>query len=180
MSDYRTLTPSRLKMIDLISRGDTNLQIAEHLGCAEDSVKTHVARMSGFLGARSRAHLVWLAIARGHLAVDPVEAHITISPRRLQAVALVAAGHTNLQIAESLHVTENTVKTLLRKSTVQLGARNRAHLIRCAYSQMPASLAAAVPPEPRRQPKLIRQDRVVPQPLFVKRGLIFMAAGGAR
>jgi DNA-binding CsgD family transcriptional regulator/tetratricopeptide (TPR) repeat protein len=49
-----------------------------------------------------------------------------LSPREGQVAQLVAAGHTNRQIATQLHITENTVETHLRRIFTKLKVSSRA------------------------------------------------------
>ena len=51
-----------------------------------------------------------------------------ISPREREVLALVAAGHTNKQIAETLYVAPSTVKTHVASLLTKLEADNRAQL----------------------------------------------------
>ncbi|MGH4001285.1 MAG: response regulator transcription factor, partial [Pseudonocardiaceae bacterium] len=49
-----------------------------------------------------------------------------LSPREGQVAQLVAAGHTNRQIATQLHITENTVETHLKRIFTKLKVSSRA------------------------------------------------------
>lgn len=191
MTEHRTLTPSRLDVIAMVADGHTNLQIANLRGVSEDAIKTVVHRASRFLGARNRAHLVWLAYSRGYLTAEPVDTLITPTRRRLEVIAQVANGFTNLEIGKGMFLTEDTVKTHVRNAARQMRARSRAHLVYLTYARglLIATPDGAAPPVhqtsvvPAPRPRLAPRPRVVParrQPLFVRRGLIFMSAGGAR
>ncbi|MGF3052984.1 response regulator [Microbacterium sp. YY-03] len=57
------LTAREHEVLDGISRGLSNRQLAEHLGVSLPTVKTHVSSVLAKLGARSRSHAV--ALARG-------------------------------------------------------------------------------------------------------------------
>tara|TARA_R100000365_G_C2746880_1_gene76362 strand:- start:3894 stop:4478 length:585 start_codon:yes stop_codon:yes gene_type:complete len=48
-----------------------------------------------------------------------------LSPRETEILTLVAAGLSNIAIAEKLGITENTVDTILRRAFKKLGANNR-------------------------------------------------------
>jgi len=48
-------------------------------------------------------------------------------------IALVADGHTNRAIARQLKLTEDGVKTRLRRLSARLGTRNRAHAVAWFY-----------------------------------------------
>jgi DNA-binding NarL/FixJ family response regulator len=52
--------------VRLISLGYTGPEIADELHIAHDTVRTHVRNAMGTSGARSRAHLVAIALAGGH------------------------------------------------------------------------------------------------------------------
>jgi two-component system NarL family response regulator len=50
-----------------------------------------------------------------------------LSARQRQVVALIAAGHTNRQIAGLLHITLHTVKAHVEAAMEKLDAANRGH-----------------------------------------------------
>jgi DNA-binding NarL/FixJ family response regulator len=56
----------------------------------------------------------------------PPEASSRLSPRELQVLELVAAGHTNDDIAQALFISPQTVKTHLSRIFDKLGVRDRA------------------------------------------------------
>lgn len=49
----------------------------------------------------------------------------TLSVREIEVLRLVSRGNTNRDIAEALHVSENTVKTYLRRALEKLDCHNR-------------------------------------------------------
>ncbi len=53
----------------------------------------------------------------------------TLAPREQQALALVAAGKTNREAAAQLGISDETVKTLLERAYVKLGAHRRAEAV---------------------------------------------------
>jgi NarL family two-component system response regulator LiaR len=55
-----------------------------------------------------------------------------ITPRELQILELIAGGLSNSEIAERIHVSENTVKTHLSRVFDKLGARRRTQAVRLA------------------------------------------------
>ena len=55
-----------------------------------------------------------------------------LTARELDALALLAAGLTNRQIAEKLFITQNTVRTHVRNIYSKTGSSNRAEAVRLA------------------------------------------------
>jgi len=55
-----------------------------------------------------------------------------ITPRELQILELIAAGLSNKEIGERVHVSENTVKTHSSRLFDKLGARRRTEAVRLA------------------------------------------------
>ncbi len=58
-----------------------------------------------------------------------------ITPRELQILELIAAGLSNKEIGERVHVSENTVKTHSSRVFDKLGARRRTEAVRLAREQ---------------------------------------------
>jgi DNA-binding CsgD family transcriptional regulator len=54
---------------------------------------------------------------------------LRITPRELETLELIAAGLSNQEIAERLHVSENTVKTHSSRVFEKLGARRRTQAV---------------------------------------------------
>ena len=59
------LTPRELQVLDLVAEGLPNKAIATRLGISDQTVKFHVAAISGKLGASNRTEAVRLALRRG-------------------------------------------------------------------------------------------------------------------
>jgi DNA-binding NarL/FixJ family response regulator len=59
------LTPRELDALRLAAQGMTNTAIADHLKIKPETVKTHLSRAFGRLGARDRAHAVAICMRRG-------------------------------------------------------------------------------------------------------------------
>jgi len=53
-----SLTPRQVDVLELLSRGDSNKEIAQQLSCAENTVELHVTQLLRKAGASSRAQLV--------------------------------------------------------------------------------------------------------------------------
>jgi DNA-binding NarL/FixJ family response regulator len=67
---------------------------------------------------------------RRTVAAPPIE---SLTEREEEALRLVAAGHTNAEIAEQLFVSASTVKSHLGNLQTKLGARNRVELAAWAW-----------------------------------------------
>ena len=60
------------------------------------------------------------------------QAALGISAREVEVLREIAAGHSNKQIADRLHVSPNTVKTHVARLFEKLGARRRTQALRKA------------------------------------------------
>jgi DNA-binding CsgD family transcriptional regulator len=58
-----------------------------------------------------------------------------ITMRERQVLALVAEGYSTAQIAGALWITEDTVRTHVKRMMVRLEARTRAHLVTIAFRE---------------------------------------------
>jgi len=64
-----SLTPRELEVLELLADGLPNRQIALRLGMSPETVKFHVAQISGKLGVSNRTEAVRVAIRRGLLSI---------------------------------------------------------------------------------------------------------------
>ena len=60
-----SLTPREVQVLELLAEGLPNKAIAARLGISDQTVKFHVAAISGKLGAANRTDAVRLAVRRG-------------------------------------------------------------------------------------------------------------------
>ena len=60
------LSAREREVVHLVALGRSGPEIAEELGIAHDTVRTHVRNAMDKLGARSRAHMVAKALGEGH------------------------------------------------------------------------------------------------------------------
>lgn len=59
------ISPREVEVLQLVSQGNTNRAIAEHLGIKEETVKTHMKTILAKLGVNDRTHAVTVAMQRG-------------------------------------------------------------------------------------------------------------------
>jgi DNA-binding NarL/FixJ family response regulator len=58
-----------------------------------------------------------------------------LTPREAEVLTLIAGGHSNREIAESLVISEATVKTHVNHVFAKIGARDRAQAVHYAYTR---------------------------------------------
>ena len=58
-----------------------------------------------------------------------------ITPRERDVLELVAEGYSTAEIARALWITEDTVRTHIKRMLVRLGARTRAHAVAIAFRE---------------------------------------------
>jgi RNA polymerase sigma factor (sigma-70 family) len=58
-----------------------------------------------------------------------------LSPREQEVLTLVAEGDSNQEIGSKLFISEETVKSHVKRILRQLGARNRAHAVSAGHSR---------------------------------------------
>jgi DNA-binding CsgD family transcriptional regulator len=72
--------------------------------------------------------LLYEAIAERHAAVENFEPWQELTPREKQAAALACLGYTNLEIAERMVISSNTVKTHLRHVLRKFSVNSKSQL----------------------------------------------------
>lgn len=60
-----TLTPREVQVLELVAEGLPNKAIADRLGISDQTVKFHIASITGKLGAANRTEAVRRAVRRG-------------------------------------------------------------------------------------------------------------------
>jgi DNA-binding NarL/FixJ family response regulator len=80
------------------------------------------------------------AVAGGKLSFDArhptrVRRQGVLTPREREVLALVGEGATNVQIATTLGIGTETVKTMLARAFVKLGVNRRAHAVSVAHER---------------------------------------------
>jgi DNA-binding NarL/FixJ family response regulator len=60
---------------------------------------------------------------------DHVEASVGLTPREIEVLSLIAQGMSNVQIAERLYLSINSVKTYIRSAYAKIGATSRSRAV---------------------------------------------------
>jgi DNA-binding NarL/FixJ family response regulator len=61
------LSQREVEVLELVAMGMQNAEIGRRLYLSEETIKTHVRHILSRLGARNRAHAVWLGVVGGWL-----------------------------------------------------------------------------------------------------------------
>jgi DNA-binding NarL/FixJ family response regulator len=64
----------------------------------------------------------------------PWQATVSLSKRQQEVLSSIADGLSNAEIGSVLHISEETVKTHVRRILRSLGAHNRTHAVRLGYA----------------------------------------------
>ena len=64
-----SLTPREIQVLELLAEGLSNKAVAARLGISDQTVKFHVASLSGKLGAANRTDAVRRAVRRGLISL---------------------------------------------------------------------------------------------------------------
>ena len=120
--------------IEIIAHAAAGLGLKEtgnKTGLQVTSVRSHRRRITKKLGSKNMGitYAVTLMYKRGVFTPDPVPDPFPITGRQMQVLLLVAAGLENVQIAERLGVSMDTVKTHMRRMFDKTNTKFRAHLV---------------------------------------------------
>jgi DNA-binding CsgD family transcriptional regulator len=115
------LSTRETEIVQLISEGCSNRQIARRLSIAESTVKSHLSSALGKLGVGSRSEAVSVLVKGGPGGGRWAE----LTARQTEVLRLVAAGYSNQRIAESLGISPRTVKAHLESVHQRLGVHSR-------------------------------------------------------
>jgi DNA-binding NarL/FixJ family response regulator len=147
----------QLILLDIALQGETGLALLPRLAryrkpppvviisSSEDEVTVRAARAagaSGFLAkSAGRSALVNMvrSVSRGDGyfpgGVEPVAQDLSLTPRQMDVLLLLAQGFPNKRICQSLNLTEHTVKTHLKAIFNQLGVHNRTECVNLARTR---------------------------------------------
>lgn len=122
------LTAREIHILGLLALGLNRRAVAERLALSELTIKTHLARVFERLHAPNQGAAIAAAVAMGALRLRPTPRR-RVSPQCVRVLELMADGRTNEQIARSLTVSIDTVRTHARLLFKALGVRSRAHAV---------------------------------------------------
>lgn len=60
---------------------------------------------------------------------DPLGSQVGLTPREVEVLALIAQGASNMEIAERLYLSINSVKTYIRSAYAKIGATSRSRAV---------------------------------------------------
>lgn len=69
----RFLTPKRMQVLDLVSQGFTNEQMAERLCITVKTVENHLRQLRELTGTANSRHLVYKALRKGWITIEREE-----------------------------------------------------------------------------------------------------------
>jgi DNA-binding NarL/FixJ family response regulator len=143
------LTTRELQVIDLYGDGLGVEEISARLCIAVRTVKAHGENARRKLKVRSTAAAVAVAIRDGHLPVERDPGAPAIVPAERLVIELLAAGWQEAMIARLIGKSAGQVHRILKKLRAELGARNRAQLVKRAAQAgaYPRTEAGALVPE---------------------------------
>ncbi|MBS2965548.1 response regulator transcription factor [Actinocrinis puniceicyclus] len=141
----RDLSGRELQVLEMMTRGLSSEQIAKALGLSARTVKSHKANISQAIGSYGSAtRTVALAFAHGYLRAVPDSGcrRPQLQGRQLQVLARMAEGLSNPQIGGVLGLTENTVKTHIKRLFRTLGVASRVRAVAVGFETglLPADL----------------------------------------
>lgn len=127
------LTRDQVRAIDLIADGLSTHETARRLGCSVHTLSSRLNAAAKITGARRGAGLVIWCYRSGVFTRAAYNGpRIRVPWGRLDVLNEAVEGLTNAEIGKRLGLTENTVKTHLHRILQDVGAVNRAHLVRRA------------------------------------------------
>lgn len=120
-----------------MARGHSNKEIGKKLDLSDLTVKTHVRRIFSKAKVHDRAGFISWGYRKGLLqglkTYPMTGTGVPLTNRERQITELVILGLTNAEIGRRVFLSEDTVKTHLRKTFKKVGAVSRAHLVTIAY-----------------------------------------------
>lgn len=131
--DLADLTLRELQVIRLMALGHEWAGVAREIGLSAFTVKSHSARIFKKTGTHNRVEVIVWAAVRGLLDAVPPTGEPGpkpyFSPREREMMRWVVTGLSNKDIGAKIFLTEDTVKTYMKRVFHKTGAKNRSHLV---------------------------------------------------
>lgn len=125
----KSIDPTARVVVLTTFAGDARVQRAMATGATGYVLKTASgAEVIGALRKIFSSGIDNAAVARSRICANPTE----LKPRELSVLREIANGKSNHAIGRALHVSEETVKTRIKKILQKLGAEDRAHAVAIA------------------------------------------------
>lgn len=131
----RALSDRELEVLAMVASGGTRDEISRRLEMAPGTVASHMSRIYRALGARNAAHAVALAHGSGLIPARPQPPGPFVSRRERQVLAGLALGLTSEELASHLSLSNETVKTHLRRLYRKLEVSCRASAVDTAIGR---------------------------------------------
>lgn len=133
--EFSPLSPRQTQVIELISLGLTDKQIAKELNIAFESVRSFSKQIYKKIGAKNRSHAVYRTFEEGVLQRKE-EIEVTqvrdLGHKEYQVLQLIAEGHTDKEIALERGRGVETIKSQVRKILEKLGTNDRTNAVKVA------------------------------------------------
>ena len=125
------LSGREIQIIEYAALGMGIAETAENTNLAFATIRTHRARIAKKLGSKNMGitYAVTLMYRRGVFKPDQVPAPFPLTRRQMQVLILVASGLDNEQISERIGISEDTVKTHIRRMLEKTKTVNRTHMV---------------------------------------------------
>jgi DNA-binding NarL/FixJ family response regulator len=107
-----SLTEQQRQAVALVARGWTDKRIGSALHVQPDTVKSRLRAASKRIGARTRTHLVRLALQTGEIGLRNVPTDpfpVPLTPRQVEILDLTSLGLDYREVAERLGLAPGTV-----------------------------------------------------------------------
>lgn len=132
-------TQREIQVMIGVVRGKTNAEIGAHIGLAEHTVKCYIRRVFKKAEVHDRASLVtWGYVNKVFQGMRPEPRKgtgVKLTDREREITLLAVEGLTNAEIGRKLFLSEDTIKTHLRKTFKKVGATSRSHLVALAFQR---------------------------------------------
>lgn len=125
-----------MRIIALLAHGLTGTQIGVRLGMPGESVNAHLERIAAQVGVGGPAGIIGHCYKLGMLrrtAGDRAAPDVPLAAGEDSVLAMIGQGRVDREIAADIGLTERTVRAVVARLALKLGARTRAHLVHLGY-----------------------------------------------